>query len=165
MRLQSLFDLYLTELRGLYDTENQIMKALPKMIDGASSDDLRTALRDHWDQTELHINRLEQVFEMHAEDPKGEKSGGMEGLIKEGNHLLASAEATVRDATLISVAQRIEHYEIASYGCVRTYAEHLGFERAAQILQETLLEEEETDRKLTAIAKSRVNVAAARQTG
>ncbi len=100
---------------------------------------------------------------MHAETPKGEKSGGMEGLIKEGNHLLAGAEATVRDATLISVAQRIEHYEIASYGCVRTYAEQLGFERASQILQETLQEEEETDRKLTSIAKSRVNVAAARQ--
>src|SRR5947209_4152663 len=105
MKLQSLFDLYLAELRSLYDTENQIMKALPKMIDGASSSDLRTALKDHRDQTQLQINRLEQVFEMHAESPKGEKSAGIEGIIKEGNHLIGAAEAAVRDAALILAAQ------------------------------------------------------------
>jgi len=99
---------------------------------------------------------------MHAENPKGEKCPGMEGILKENNDLLkAHGDSNVRDAALISGAQRVEHYEIAVYGCVRTWAEQLGFDRAAQILQNTLKEEEETDQILTSIAKSRVNVAAA----
>ena len=166
MKLQSLFDLYVTELHDLYDTENQIIKALPKMIEGASSEELRKAFEEHLDQTRLHLNRLEDVFDMHSEKPKGESCEGMAGIIKEGRDLLKQdAVNIVRDAALISAAQRVEHYEIAVYGCVRTYAEQLGFDRAARILQQTLQEEEEMDKRLTSIAQSRINVEAARTTG
>jgi ferritin-like metal-binding protein YciE len=163
MKLQSLFDLYVTELHGLYDGERQIAKALPRMIDAASTDELKTALKDHLEQTQLHINRLEDVFEMHSEKVRGETCEGMAGIIKEGNGLLKQdAPKVLRDAALISAAQRIEHYEIAVYGCVRTYAEQLGFDRAARILQQTLTEEEDMDKRLTSIAQSRVNVEAAK---
>jgi ferritin-like metal-binding protein YciE len=164
MKLQSLYDLYVAELHDLYDTEHQIAKALPKMVEAASSADLRTAFQDHLTQTQLHINRLESVFEMHGEKASGHKCDGIEGIIKEGRNLIKEdADPIVRDAALISAAQRVEHYEIAVYGCVRTYAEQLGFDRAARILQETLTEEEETDRKLTSIAQARINVEAARK--
>jgi ferritin-like metal-binding protein YciE len=165
MKLQSLFDLYLTELHDLYDTEQQIIKALPKMIDGAASADLKTALQEHLEQTQLHRNRLEDIFDMHSEKPKAESCEGMAGIIKEGRDLLKQdAVPVVRDAALISAAQRVEHYEIAVYGCVRTYAEQLGFDRAARILQETLSEEEAMDKRLTGIAEGRVNTEAARAT-
>jgi ferritin-like metal-binding protein YciE len=163
MKMQSLFDLYLTELRQLYGSEHQIIKVLPKMIEAASTEELTAALKEHLDQTTLHVNRLEDVFDMHSEKAKAEACEGMTGIIKEGNDLLKQdAVKVVRDAALISAAQRIEHYEIAVYGCVRTYAEQLGFDRAARILQQSLAEEEEMDRKLTSIAQSRVNVDAAR---
>lgn len=163
MKLNSLFDLYLAELHDLYDGERQIMKALPKMIEAASAEELRAALKEHLDQTQLHINRLEDIFDMHSEKAKPETCEGMAGIIKEGNNLLKQdAIKVVRDAALISAAQRVEHYEIAVYGCVRTYADQLGFDRAARILQETLGEEEEMDRRLTSIAQSRVNVEAAK---
>jgi ferritin-like metal-binding protein YciE len=166
MKLQSLFNLYITELHDLYDSEHQIIKALPKMIDAASSDELKAALKEHLDQTTLHVNRLEDVFDMHSEKVRGETCEGMAGIIKEGNDLIKlDAAKVVRDAALISAEQRVEHYEIAVYGCVRTYAEQLGFDRAARILQQTLTEEEEMDRKLTSIAQSRVNVEAAKTAG
>lgn len=166
MNLQSLHNLYLSELRMLYDAENQILKALPKMIGAASSSELKQAFQTHLDQTQLHVNRLEEVFEMQAEGPKAEKCLGMEGILKEGNDLVkAHGDPIVRDAALISGAQRVEHYEIAVYGCVRTWAEQLGFDRAAHVLQTNLQEEVETDLLLTSIAKSKVNVEAAHRAG
>jgi ferritin-like metal-binding protein YciE len=160
MKTQSLYDLYLAELRDLYDMEHQILKALPKMIDAANADELKKAFRDDLDETQTHVNRLDEVFQMHGEEPKGASCQGIEGILKEGKELM-KADAVVRDAALISAAQRIEHYEIAVYGCVRTYANQLGFDRAGQVLQNTLRDEEETDRKLTSIAESRVNIEAA----
>jgi ferritin-like metal-binding protein YciE len=163
MKLQSLYDLYLTELHDLYDSEHQILKALPKMIEAASTAELRSALQEHLDLTQLHVNRLEGVFEMHSEKPKGDSCEGMSGIVKEGRDLLKQdAAKVVRDAALISAAQRVEHYEIAVYGCVETYAEQLGFDRAARVLHETLIEEEAMDRRLTELAKSRINAEAAR---
>ncbi len=163
MHVQSLNALYLLDLRMLYNAEQQILKALPKMVDAASSAELKKAFQTHLDQTQLHVNRLEEVFEMHAEKPTGEKCAGMEAILKEASELLkGSPTGGIRDAAMISAAQRVEHYEIALYGCVRTWAEQLGFDRAAQVLQITLGEEEETDRTLTSIAKSGVNIEAAR---
>jgi ferritin-like metal-binding protein YciE len=160
MKMQTLYDLYLAELRDLYDTEHQVLKALPKMIDAATTDELKKAFRDDLDQAQMHVNRLDEVFRMHGEDPKAAQCQGIEGILKEGRELM-KADATVRDAALISAAQRIEHYEIAVYGCARTYANQLGFDRAGQVLQNTLRDEEETDRKLTSLAESRVNIEAA----
>lgn len=166
MKMHSLSDLYYAELHDLYDCENQILKALPKMREAASSPELRNAFDQHLEQTERHVKRLEDIFEMHAEKVKGEKCEGIEGIIKEGKELMSKdAEPMVRDAALISAAQRVEHYEIAAYGCVRTYALQLGFDRAARLLETTLREEEETDKMLSAIAESRVNLEASRTAG
>lgn len=166
MKMHSLHDVYVAELHDLYDGENQILKALPKMIDAASSAELRRAFQEHLEQTHTHVNRLEEVLEMHAEKIKGVKCQGMEGILKECKEFMdKDAEPVVRDAALISAAQRVEHYEIASYGCVRTYAQQLGFDRAARVLETTLREEEDTDKRLTAIAESRVNVEASRRAG
>lgn len=163
MKMQSLFNLYIAELHHLYDSEQQIIKALPKMIEAATAPELKTALQDHLDQTRLHFNRLEDVFDMHSEKPKADTCEGMAGIIKEGRDLLKQdAVSMVRDAALVSAAQRVEHYEIAVYGCVRTYAEQLGFERAARILQEILSEEEAMDRRLTELAQARINLEAAK---
>jgi len=162
MNLESLNALYVLELHALYNGEQQTLKALPKLIDSASSPDLKNALRTHMDETQLHVNRLEEIFEMHAESVKGTDCVGIEALLKEGNQLLkAHGDPAVRDAAIISAAQRVEHYEIAMYGCVRTWAEQLGFDRAAHILETTLRDEERADQTLTEIAKSKVNVAAA----
>jgi ferritin-like metal-binding protein YciE len=166
MKLSSLNDLYMIELRDLYDGEHQILKALPKMRDAATAPELRSAFEQHLEQTRGHVKRLEDIFEMHGAPVKGEKCEGIEGIIKEGKELMGKdAEPMVRDAALISAAQRVEHYEIAGYGCVRTYAEQLGFDRAARLLETTLQEEAETDKRLTSIAKSRVNVEAGRTAG
>ncbi|HCC59529.1 MAG TPA: ferritin-like domain-containing protein [Solibacterales bacterium] len=166
MKMQTLNDLYLTELHDLYDAENQILKALPKMAESASSAELRSAFQEHLDQTRTHVARLEEIFTMHGEKIKGEKCAGIEGILKEGKELMdEDAQPMVRDAALIAAAQRVEHYEIAVYGCVRTYAQQLGFDRAANLLQTTLREEEQTDKKLTGIAESRVNVEATRTAG
>lgn len=163
MKFQSLFDLYLNEIRDLYDAEHQIAKNLPKMIESASAEDLRKALTEHLDQTQLHINRLEEIFEMHSENPKSETCQGIKGILEEGRNLAKhDAVNVVRDAAIISAAQRVEHYEIAAYGCIRTYADQLGFDRAARILQQTLEEEEQMDRTLSSIARSTINVEAAK---
>jgi ferritin-like metal-binding protein YciE len=161
MKLESLHSLYLSELSDLYSAEKQIVKALPKMIQKTASPELRQALEDHLEQTNGHIQRLEQVFEMQAESPKRQKCKGMEGILAEGDELVGrDATPAVRDAAIISAAQRVEHYEMAAYGTVRTYAEQLGLGRAAALLQETLEEERAADEKLTSIATRRVNLEA-----
>jgi ferritin-like metal-binding protein YciE len=162
MKMESLHDLYLSELSDLYSAEKQIVKALPKMIQKTASPELRQALEDHLEQTNGHVERLEQVFEMHGESPKRQKCKGMEGILAEGNELVGrDAAPAVRDAAIVSAGQRVEHYEMAVYGAVRTYAEQLGHGRAAALLQETLEEERAADEKLTSIATRRVNLEAA----
>jgi ferritin-like metal-binding protein YciE len=161
MKMESLHDLYLLELSDLYSAEKQVLQALPKMIELTESPELRQALEDHLEQTHSHVERLEQVFEMHGEKPKKQKCKGMEGVLAEGAGLVGrDAAPSVRDAAIVSAAQRVEHYEMAVYGTVRTYAEQLGHNRAAAALQETLDEERAADETLTSIAIGRVNVAA-----
>lgn len=161
MKLHSLDDLFVDELRDLYSAENQIIKALPKMIKAASSAELRNAFEEHLQQTKEHAQRLEQIFDQLDASPKGKKCKGMEGLIEEGKEIIEDAvEPSVCDAALIAAAQRVEHYEMAGYGCARTYANMLGKEDAAGLLQQTLAEEKETDEKLTHIAEDAINVQA-----
>ena len=156
MKLNSLHDLYLAELQDLYDAEKQIVKALPKMAEEATSSDLRAALEEHLEQTREHVRRLEQVFRLHGEEAKGEKCEGIEGIIDEGKDVLKQdAAPMVKDAAIIASAQRVEHYEMAAYGCVRTYAEQMGHSEAARLLQQTLDEEGEADKVLTSIAQKR----------
>ena len=163
MKLESLYDLYLSELRDLYSAEDQILKALPKMIEKAQSAELRNALESHLEETRGHVSRLEQVFEMHGEEAKKQKCKGMQGVLEEGDEMVGKdAPPAVRDAAIISACQRVEHYEIAAYGTVRTYAEQMGQQRAAAVLQETLDEELAADETLTEIANSRVNIEATR---
>jgi ferritin-like metal-binding protein YciE len=162
MKLESLHDLYLYELKDLYSAEDQIVKALPKMIEKAESTDLRGALEHHLEETRGHVSRLEQVFQMHGEDAEKQKCKGMQGVLDEGDEMAGkNATPAVRDAAIISACQRVEHYEIAAYGTVRTYAEQLGHQRAAAVLKQTLDEELAADKKLTQIANSR-NIAATR---
>jgi ferritin-like metal-binding protein YciE len=163
MKLESLNDLYISELRDLYSAEDQIVKALPKVIEKTTAPELRQALTNHMEETLGHVARLEQIFEMHGEEAKKQKCKGMQGVLAEGEEMMGyDATPEVRDAAIISACQRVEHYEIAAYGSVRTYAEQLGYERAAAVLQETLDEEMAADEKLTDIAASRVNLEAAR---
>jgi ferritin-like metal-binding protein YciE len=153
MKFESLHELYLTELHDLYDGEKQIIKALPKMIDSSTSAELRNALSNHLEETRAQVTRLEQIFRLHNQEVKGEKCKGLEGIIDEGKDLIKHDEnVIVRDAAIISAAQKVEHYEIAGYGTVRTWAELMGHEEAAQLLQRTLDEEGEADKKLTEIA-------------
>ena len=161
MQLATLRELYVDELRDLYSAENQILKALPKMAKAASSADLKNAFEEHLEQTKGHVQRLGQIFDQLGAKPKGKKCRAMEGLIEEGKELLEEdAEPDVLDAGLIAAAQKVEHYEMAGYGCVRTYAKLLGDEQAAELLQETLNEEGETDEKLTELAESTINLKA-----
>ncbi len=163
MKLESLHDLYLLELKDLYSAEDQIVKALPKVIEKATSPELRTALSNHLEETKEHVTRLEQIFEMHGEDAKKQKCKGMQGILEEGDETIGKdATAAVRDAAIIGACQRVEHYEMAAYGTVRTYARQLGHERAAALLDRTLEEEDAADEKLTEIAELRVNVGATR---
>ncbi len=162
MKLESLRDLYVAELRDIYDAERQIVKALPKVIKSASSAELQQALKDHLKQTEGHAQRIEQIFSDMGDRAKGKKCDGMKGVLEEGEDLLEEdAEPSVRDAGIISSAQRVEHYEIAAYGSLRTWALHLGEEAAARLLEQTLEEEQDADQKLTDIAESEINVEAA----
>ena len=160
MKLESLHDLYVMELKDLYNGEQQILKALPKMAENANSPELRAAFEDHLEQTRNHALRLEQIFQKLDEAPKGQKCKGMEGIIDEGEEMMDDVEdapPAVADAALISAAQRVEHYEIAAYGTVSTYARRLGFEDHAQLLNETLQEEGAADKKLTNLAESYIN--------
>jgi ferritin-like metal-binding protein YciE len=161
MELENLQDLYIHELKDLYSAERQIIQALPKMIKAASSDKLRAGFQEHLKQTEEHAKRLEKILSNHAHTTRGKKCKGIEGVIAEGAEIVEEeADSEVRDAGLISAAQRVEHYEIAGYGAARTYAELTGDSEAAQLLQTTLNEEAETDKKLSHLAKSEINVAA-----
>jgi len=161
MEMQTLQDLYVDELKDLYSAENQIIKALPKMIKAASHNELKQAFTRHLRETERHVERIEQVCESLGVSPKGKKCVGMEGLLKEGAELIKEKpEPDVLDAGLISAAQHVEHYEMAGYGCVRTYARQLGYESQAEMLQATLDEEGATDKLLTEIAESSINIEA-----
>jgi ferritin-like metal-binding protein YciE len=160
-KLHSLEDLFIDQLRDLYNAENQIIKALSKMAKTATSEELKNAFEEHLEQTKEHAERLEQIFDQLDMNPKGKKCKGMEGLIDEGKESMSEAEeSAVCDAALIAAAQRVEHYEMAGYGCARTYAQTLGNEQAARLLQQTLAEEKETDEKLTRLAEEIVNVQA-----
>jgi ferritin-like metal-binding protein YciE len=161
MKTNRLKHLYVEELKDLYSAENQLVKALPKMAKAASSEDLRAGFEEHLGQTKEHVTRLEKIFKALGENPKGKKCKGMEGLIKEGGEMIQEDPAPEElDAGLISAAQRVEHYEIAGYGCVRTYAQLLGEDLAVSLVQQTLDEEKDTDEKLTQLAGS-INVEAA----
>jgi ferritin-like metal-binding protein YciE len=161
MKASSLKRLYVDELKDLYNAENQLVGALPKMAKAATSADLRAGFGQHLEQTHEHVKRLEQIFKGLGESPKGKKCKGMEGLIKEGAEMIEEDPAPEElDAGLISAAQRVEHYEMAGYGCVSTYAKLLGEDQAVLLLRQTLREEKETDEKLTQLA-GRINLEAA----
>jgi ferritin-like metal-binding protein YciE len=160
MKEGALKELYIKELRDTYDAEKQITKALPKMAKAASSSQLRSGFEEHLEQTKNHVARLEQIFEDLDESPKGESCDGMEGLIDEGSNIIdEDLDPDTKDAGLIAAAQHVEHYEMASYGTLRTYANLLGDRKAASLLQETLDEEKKIDQKLTNLAE-KINVKA-----
>lgn len=162
MKLNSLHDLYVDELKDLYNAESQILKALPKMVKAASSPDLAQAFQNHLEETEGQVARLDRIFKKLDVSPKGKKCKAMEGLLEEGKEVMEEdADPVVRDAALIAAAQRVEHYEMAGYGCVRTFAQLLGYDDASDLLQETLDEEGAADKKLTELAESVINVEAA----
>jgi ferritin-like metal-binding protein YciE len=151
-------DLLLDQLRDLYDAEKQLTKALSKMAKAATSEELKAAFEEHQQQTEGHVERLEQIFEQLGEKSTGKKCAAMNGLIKEGEEMASDIEDdSVRDAGLIAAAQKVEHYEISGYGSVRTHAQMLGHGKAVRLLQQTLDEEKETDQKLNDLAESMIN--------
>src|SRR5437667_3654527 len=165
MRLDTLEKLYISDLRDLYSAENQLLKALPKMAKGASSPELKDGFEKHLVQTKGHVQRLEQLFEELDQSPKGKTCHGMKGLIEEGSEILKEdGEESVLDAGIIVAAQKVEHYEIASYGSVRTFAHLLGKDKAAKVLQFTLDEESETNEILNRLAESIVNPEAVSET-
>jgi ferritin-like metal-binding protein YciE len=154
MANESLRQLYVEELRDLYNAETQLTKALPKMAKASSNDELRQGFEEHLRQTSEHVSRLEQIFEMLGEKPSGKKCLGMEGLVKEGAETMKEDyEGALMDAAIIGAAQRVEHYEIAAYGTVREFAQLLGEDEHVSLLEETLEEEKETDEKLTQLAE------------
>jgi ferritin-like metal-binding protein YciE len=158
-KLKSLDDLLVHELQDIYNAEAQILKALPKMIKAASHPELQSAFEEHLEQTEGQVERLDQVFKLLGVPAKGKKCEGMAGLLEEGKKVMEEdAEPDVMDAALIAAAQKVEHYEIASYGCVCTYAEMLGYDQVHDLLGQNLEEEELTDEKLTALAESVINL-------
>jgi ferritin-like metal-binding protein YciE len=153
MQLQNLHDLFVEQLQDLYSAEQQLVEALPKMANASSHEELRDAFEHHLEETRGHVQRLEQIFSQIGETPGGEKCKGMEGLIKEGQEVLEmQGDPNVIDAALIAAAQRVEHYEIAGYGTVKTLADHLDLGDAKGILDETLDEEAKADKLLTKIA-------------
>jgi ferritin-like metal-binding protein YciE len=161
MKLQTLKDLYIHELKTLYSAEQQLLEALPKMVQATANAQLAAAFQAHLEQTREQADRLEKLLESHDQSTRGPRYKGMEGVLAEGAELLeAEADEGVRDAGLIAAAQRVEHYEIAGYGSARTYAEMLGDAEGARLLQTTLSEETETDQQLTDLAKSVINLVA-----
>ncbi len=160
--LNSLDDLFVLQIQDLYDAEQRLTKALPKMAEAATNKQLKSAFQKHLRETEQHVTRLEEVFSIIGKSPRSETCEAMKGLIAEGDEAIkAGGDDSVRDAALIAAAQRVEHYEMAGYGTVRTLAEQLGQKEIARILQQTLDEEGACDKTLTEIAESRVNVQAA----
>jgi ferritin-like metal-binding protein YciE len=161
MKLKTLNDLFVDQLKDLYSAENQLLKALPKMAKAAESEELRDAFTAHLEETKGQVERLEKIFSGLDVSPRGKKCKAMEGLIEEGKELIEEdAEPNVKDAGLIGAAQKVEHYEIAAYGTARTIAQQLGHDDYADLLQETLDEEGAADQKLTDIAESSVNAEA-----
>jgi ferritin-like metal-binding protein YciE len=158
MKLDTLKTLYVNELRDLYNAEQQLVKALPKMAKAASSEELQQAFEKHLDQTKTHLERLEEVFEEIGEKPKGKTCKAMKGLIEEGSEMLhEDGEESVIDAGIIVAAQKVEHYEIAGYGSVRTFAHLIGKDKSADLLQTTLDEESEANELLNKLAEDIVN--------
>lgn len=161
MKLDSLETLFVEELRDIYNAENQLVKALPKMAKRASSEELKQAFEEHLGQTKEHVERLEEIFEGLDKSAKGKTCKAMKGLVEEGSEILEEdGEGSVIDAALIAAAQKVEHYEIATYGTLRTWAEILDKSDAVESLQQTLDEEGEADHKLTEIAESTINAEA-----
>jgi ferritin-like metal-binding protein YciE len=162
MEMETLRDLYVEEIKDLYSAENQILKALPRMIKAATHPQLKKAFTKHEKQTRQHAKRLERIAKQLGEKPTGKKCVGMEGLLEEGKELMKEKpDKEVLDAGLITAAQHVEHYEMAGYGTCRTWARLLGYDEQAQLLQQTLDEEQQTDLDLTALAESSVNIEAA----
>ncbi len=166
MKLETLHDLYVAELKDLYSAEHQLLRALPKMAKAATAPQLSKAFTVHLTETKSHIERLERIFKKLDVSPKGKTCKAMKGLLEEGAEVMAEdADPTVMDAALIVAAQRVEHYEMAGYGCVRTYARLLGHNDAADLLQKTLDEEGATDKALTELAEKSINVGASNASG
>lgn len=158
---KSFEDLFEQQIMDLYDAENRLTEALPKMAAAANSAELKQAFQSHLRETEQHVKRLEQVFAEVGKEPKRETCAAMKGLVAEGDEMIkATAPPDVKDAALIAAAQRVEHYEMSGYGTARTFAQELGHSAAADLLQATLDEERAADKKLTAIAESRINIRA-----
>lgn len=158
MKIETLRDFYIEELKDLYSAENQLLKALPKMHKAATSPELRKAFEGHLTETQGHVDRLDKIFADLDVSPKGKLCKAMEGLIAEADETMKQEMPdAVKDAALIAAAQRVEHYEMAGYGCVRTYARVLGEDDAAELLNETIQEEGAADELLTEIAEGTVN--------
>jgi ferritin-like metal-binding protein YciE len=162
MKITNLDQLLEDELKDIYSAENQILKALPKIAEAAESKDLRASFEKHLEQTQIHIQRIEEICNDLKIEPSGKTCAGMGGLIKEGEEVIESdMEPEPKQAALIGAAQRVEHYEIAAYGTARAHAKQLGYVKAFDVLTQTLNEEKETDQKLTHFAENRANVKAA----
>jgi ferritin-like metal-binding protein YciE len=163
MKIESMEDLFLEQIEDLYDAERRLVKALPKMAEASTSQTLRQAFQSHLIETEGHVSRLEKVFGILGQDPKSHTCDAMKGLVSEGEDMVSDIDASsLRDAGLIASANRVEHYEIAAYGSARTFAQTLGLNEAASLLEQTLQEEKKADQKLTDIAESMVNSEALR---
>jgi ferritin-like metal-binding protein YciE len=162
MAEQNLKELFIDELKDLFNAENQLVKALPKLAKAAASEELRAGFQEHLEQTKGHVERLKTIFESLDENPKGKKCKGMEGLVEEGAEAIEEYEGTLRDVALIGAAQRVEHYEMAGYGTVVALAKQLGENKHAALLEKTLQEEKDTDAKLTALSET-INAEATEQ--
>jgi ferritin-like metal-binding protein YciE len=161
LTFNTLQELFMHELKDIYDAENRIVDALPKMVEAAGSPELKSAFQQHLNETQTHVTRLERVFRALGEEPSRETCDGIKGVLSEGNDAVsAKGDPAVHDAALIAAAQRVEHYEMSVYGTLRSFAEQLGYNDAATTFQQTLDEEEQTDKKLTELAESRINVVA-----
>lgn len=162
MKITTLDELLHDELKDIYSAETQLINALPKMAKAAESQDLRAAFEKHLEQTQVHVQRVEEICNDLKVKPAGKTCVGMQGAIKEGEEVIQSdMESEAKQAALIGAAQRVEHYEIAAYGTARAHARQLGYLKAVELLSQTLEEEKETDRNLTHLAENRVNVKAA----
>jgi len=162
MELNTIKDLYIHELKDLYSAEKQLLKAIPKMAKAATNQELADGFREHLEQTKKHAERLERVLRAHGHSTRGPKCRGMEGIVAEGAEMIEEeGDDEVKDAGLIAAAQRVEHYEMAGYGTARTYAELVKDQEGAKLLSQTFEEEKQTDEKLSELAKSTINLAAA----
>jgi ferritin-like metal-binding protein YciE len=158
MRIESMEDLFVEQIEDLYDAEERLVKALPKMAEACSTAELRSAIEEHVQQTKGHVQRLQQVFSEVGKNPKGQTCDAMKGMIKEGEEIIDDIrQSPLRDAGLIAIGNRVEHYEMSGYGTAREFAKCLGLSRSVDLLQQTLEEEKRTDAKLTQIAQQRVN--------